>query len=165
MSRSVSRRAQRVWDRLASWYGTRLVDQYGKHPPEDWCGAIDRTDDERLEVGLLGARRASPAHPPTLGQFEAAIPAKQIGIGGQSAPEKLCEYAIKTFGHELCKHQIARPWSYFGPMTEYASKGRGGQMVMMPEVRGVVVPACDECGKQSRRVLLAEILGDGERAA
>ena len=156
MPPKVSKRAGRAWDRLRQWYGARLAEQYGSLPPEDWCHLFDRTDDERLDAGLTAARHASPVHPPTLGQIEASIPKRDLGARRQSLPERLCEYAISKLGRVLCEHQIRGPWNYFG------SHFRIGEV---PSWRGVQIPECEPCKRQSHRVLVDEMVTTGALVA
>ena len=151
----ISKRSQRAWARLSSWYGARLQEQYGPNPPDDWCEIFDRTDDERLQHGMLTARRESPIHPITLGQLEAAIPAKHGAVTRQSVPDVLCEAATRKFNP--CQHQSAAGWNFFGPLREFVSKHAGGDLVTHPDVRGVQIPACAECDRPSLRLLLDEI--------
>lgn len=163
MARSVSRRAQRVWDRLLSWYGARLAEQFGKHPPDDWAVLFDRTDDERLEQALLAVRRSSPGHPPTLGEIEAALPAKPMGNKSDLNPaEALCAFVVRN--RETCQHQRMRPWSYFGPVVDFPTNKARDYPVSHPSIRGVVVPSCGDCGKPSLRVMLDELVSTGAAA-
>lgn len=155
MPPKVSARASRVWMRLGSWYGSRLGEAYGPTPPDDWVALIDRTDDERLEQGLLKVRRESPIHPPTLGQLEAAIPRRQFDGGGISPLAKLSDHVMRT--RELCKHQVAASWSWFGPEEELLSRSRGDEVVRQAVPKGVVIPACPHCDKQSVRAMLDEV--------
>lgn len=162
MPRKLSRRASRVWDRLGQWYGSKLADSYGPTPPEDWAVLIDRTDDERLEQALLAVRRESPVFPPTLGQIESQIPKRATG-GGPSKPQQLAELMLKT--HDLCEHQRARPWNYFGPLREFLMPKIDPPLyVTHPDPRGVQVPACEQCGKPSYRVKLEDSVTDGVAA-
>ena len=157
MTRRISRRVDRTWKRLGSWYGTRLTEQYGEHASEDWADLIDRTDDERLEDALLKVRRDSPIHPPTLGQLEAAIPRKEAqGPNVPSRAQRAAELMLATHGQELCAHQLRSPWSYFGPVQEFTNKQ--SQVVSHPLVRGVQVGPCEQCGLPSYRVLLSDDL-------
>jgi hypothetical protein len=89
MQRRISTRAIRTWAKLGQWYGSRLADNYGTTPPEDWCELIDRTDDDRLLDALLAVRRESPIHPPTLGQIENSIPKRESGNSGPSKPGRI----------------------------------------------------------------------------
>jgi hypothetical protein len=139
-----------VWNRLASWYGSRLAEQYGPHPPEDWCTIIDRIHDERLDAALSKVRHDSPMHPPTLGQLEAAIPVDAPKHPARHSPaELLCEFAVRKLQHSLCKHQIARTWNYFG-------SPRPEDRAVQP-ISGVQIPACSECDLPTHRVLLSEL--------
>lgn len=149
-----SRRASRVWRRLTQWYGARLAESFGPTCPEDWCDVIDRTDDERLEQALATIRRDHLHHPPTLGEFEAAIPKRQHGEQ-RSPASLLAEHAVKTL--PLCPHQLARPWSYFGPVVEFQARKGRPYSVSHPVPRGVVIPACQACDKPSHRVLLEDV--------
>jgi hypothetical protein len=154
MTRKVSRRVDRFWKRLAMSYGSRLFEQYGENAPEDWAAVIDRTDDERLETALFAVRRESPNHPPTLGQLEAAIPGRTFGPETPSKPQTICDYALRTIGKELCRHQIARPWTYFGPTREYV---RGNTVTTYVDPRGVWVPPCEPCERPEHRVIPPEV--------
>jgi hypothetical protein len=163
MARTVSRRAKRVWERLASWYGSRLAEQYGENPPEDWCAVFDRTDDERLDAALSSVRHASPIHPPTLGQIENALPrAEQRGSPSRAA--MAYDAMLQAHGRDLCQHQRMRPWNYFGPSKEFVSKQRGGELVQHPEIRGVQVAACAKCDKPSYRALIEDMVSEGVAA-
>jgi hypothetical protein len=157
MATKVSRRAEQVWKRLGTWYGARMAEQYGAHPPEDWIELIDHTDPERLEQALASIRREHVAHPPTLGQFEAAIPAKRVRHENKSVPEQLCEFVVRY--RHTCEHQRARPWTYFGPVVEYPPQPKAGRTtpISNPEPRGVVVPACSLCGLSSLRVTTKDL--------
>ena len=140
-----SSRAARTWRRLTQTYGARVVDAYGAACPPDWCAVIDRTDDDRLDQALIAVRQKHLQHPPTLGEFEAAIPPRRLATDA-SMPERLVAHVMRT--QRLCHHQSAASGSYFGRIEE---DGRSGGVV----TRGVVVPSCSECGRPSRRVLAA----------
>lgn len=160
----ISRRASKAWDRLRQWYGARLVEQYGDVPPPDWCDVFDRTDDERLEDALLTVRRDSPIHPPTLGQIEVAVPKRQAS-GAPSKPQQLADLMMQKHGREMCVHQIATTWNYFGPMREFQFAGiKPPVFVSHPDPHGVQVPACARCSLPSRRVLLDEAVSEGVAA-
>ena len=142
-----SQRAARFWKRLVQNYGARLTDQFGMTCPEDWCEVIDRTDDDRLNQALLTIRREHLQFPPTLGQFEAAIPSRSYGAQ-DSIPDQLAQRAVSQFN--LCEHQLWRPWSYFGAIVE-------GGKYPTPITNGVVVPPCSGCAKPSHRVKVEEL--------
>lgn len=55
--------------------------------------------------------------------------------------EQLSDYAASKL--PLCEHQIRMPWSYFGSQPGV--------------VHGVVVPACNACGKPNQRVKTSEV--------
>lgn len=155
-ARRISRRADATWKRLSSWYGARLAEQYGAQPPEDWCELIDRTDPERLDLALMAVRRTSPAHPPTLGQLEGAIPNRQ-NSNEPSLVEQLSAGVMRFLGKQLCKHQIAAVWNYYGPIEEHSSKHRNGEISVHPRPVGVQIPACADCGNGSHRMTLEDI--------
>lgn len=159
MSRRISNRSQKLWDRLSSWYGARLAEQYGAHPPEDWCAVFDRTDPDDMQRALIDMRRSSPIHPPTLGQLEEAIPEKTSGPLAQSKPEKIALLMLEKHDKDMCQHQRARPWNYFGPMTtfERLPKQTPPAYVTHPDPIGAQVPPCVECGKPSFRVRLDQV--------
>lgn len=165
--RRISKRSDSSWKRLGSWYGARLFEQYGQHPPEDWCELFDRTDDERLWDALLAVRRESPVHPPTLGQIEAALPKKQWASNGEpSKPQQCADLMLAKHGEDMCKHQRAMPWNYFGPMREFEvlPKSKPPMYITHPDPRGVQVPACEECGKPTYRMTLDEAVSPGVAA-
>lgn len=150
---AVSKRARAVWKRLGQSYGTRMADTYGEVPPSDWCRVIDRTDPERLERALVKVREVCIQFPPTLGQFEAAIPKKQFGKNIKATHEQLCDHALRTLN--LCEHQLWPPWTYFGKAVEDGS--RAGYL----QTNGVVIPACyaEGCHKygKSHRILATDL--------
>lgn len=164
MSRRISTRAQKLWDKLGSWYGARLNEQYGAHPPEDWAELFDRTDPDDMAEAMIVCRRLTPIHPPTLGQLEDSIPTRIEGPAGPSKPERLCFLMLEKYGQDLCKHQLAMPWNYFGPVVTGERILRGLKANEKPptvthsDPIGVQVPACAACEKPSFRVRLDQAL-------
>lgn len=148
MSKKPSSRAAKIWARLGQWYGTKLGDQYGPTCPEDWCTVIDRADDERLEKALAEVRRKHIDWPPTLGQFEAAIPRKTFGKG-DSIPDRLAVHALRMTNP--CEHQKWVPWNYFGRKIDT------GEKYPIYETRGVMIPDCETCNKPSHRILVSDL--------
>lgn len=155
MSRSrASVRSANFWKRLAQTYGARLQEQYGPTCPSDWCEVIDRTDEERLVKALVVIRREHLQFPPTLGQFEAAIPKRQFGKDHDSIPERLARYAVATL--RLCEHELWPPWTYFGRQFDDGTPLGG------IETSGVVIPGCksEDCphyGRANHRVLVRDL--------
>ena len=147
-SMPVSSRAKRFWKRCIQSWGTKLTEQYGTTCPDDWCKAINRTDNERLDMAIIALRQETPIWPPTLGQLEAAIPRKQIH-GGDSIPDRLAQYAVSKF--RLCEHQSMRPWNYFGELVDDGSK------IGFPITKGVVIQECGDCRQSSHRLLVTEL--------
>ena len=144
-----SARASKFWRRLGQTYGARMADQYGSTCPPDWCEIIDRTDDDRLGRTLIAIRQDHLQFPPTLGQFEAAIPKRKFGQSEHSVPERLAEHAANTL--PLCEHQSRIPWNYFGAVIEDGRRP-------LPTVTGVVIPECktEGCykfGKPGHRIM------------
>lgn len=145
----VSARANRFWKRLAQTYGARIADQYGPTCPPDWCKVIDSTDDDRLSKALMTIRQECLQYPPTLGQFEKAIPPKRRP-GEDTIIDRLARYAMNRL--PICRQQSRMTWNYFGRMTR-----EGGEFVR--QTRGVVIPACydPECPSKSMRVTLEDL--------
>jgi hypothetical protein len=146
-------RSTRFWKRLIQSYGARLSDQYGPTCPEDWCAVIDRADDERLASALITIRRDHLQFPPTLGQFEAAIPQRKLH-GGDSVPDRLALHARNRLS--LCEHQTCASWSYFGKVgEEWYEPWKENRKTY--ETHGVVIPSCSTCGKSSFRVTVQDL--------
>ena len=136
MSRQPSSRAKLYWRRFGQSYGARMADQYGATCPPDWAEIIDRTDDERLNKAMMVIRREYLQYPPTLGQFEAAIPKRNLTSSRDSIIDRLAVHAVKTF--PMCEHQLSKPWSYFG--TKVDTGGRDLEL----RTHGVTIVACDD---------------------
>ena len=145
-----SRRAAKAWQKLAQWYGSRLADQYGASVPMEWAVAIDRTDDDRLEIAMSRVKREHVKYPPTLGEFEAAIPQKQLADAGPSMATRLCEWVVAN--RRLCDHQKAAPWTYLGPVEEFISKHRGNEVVKHPRIAAVFVAECKACDRPAVKI-------------
>ena len=111
---SISSRAERLWQRLSEWYGSRITDQYGKTPPADWCAVVDRSDNDAVKRALSIIRQHYLEHPPTLPQFEKAFAPPLIGRveAGPTIQERLCEFVMATHGRKLTQRQIRVPWDY-----------------------------------------------------
>lgn len=153
--RKPSRRASRVWTRLTQCYGARLADSYGPTCPPDWCEVIDRTDDERISQALMTVRRDHLHHPPTLGEFESAIPKRKHGTERVSAASALAAHAARHL--PLCPHQLAQTWTYFGPIADFPPMKGRGYTTSHPTPRGAFVPACELCDRPTQRVLLEQV--------
>lgn len=154
---ATSRRAKQVWKRLMSWYGAPVIaERFGAEPPDDWCELINRTPPEDVETALIAVRRQCVTFPPTLAQFEACIPERRK-VGPKSVVSMLCEHAVTHL--RLCQHQLMRTWSYFGPLEDFQSKSRGGEVIKHPNPAGVVIPSCEICGNPSHRVKVEDLAG------
>lgn len=151
-----SKKATQIWRRLAQWYGSKLSDQYGPTCPDEWVRVIDRANDDLLETAFQKVTRESPKFPPTLGEFEAALP--RISAEDRKRPsvqERLSRHAVTHY--PLCMHQLARPWSYYGPEEDFVSTNRKMETMRHPRVEGAVIPSCDPCSKPTFRVRLEDI--------
>lgn len=136
-----SPRAKRVWDRLQDWYGTRLTEQYGPTPPDDWCELIDRTDNDTVKRGLSLIRAEYLQFPPTFPQFEKALQpvVKAVVPKGPNVAEKLSVFVVKH--RRLTERQLGMPWTYIGksfPAAEPTGKMKEDHGI---EITGVVIPA------------------------
>ena len=100
---SISSRAERLWQRLSEWYGSRITDQYGQTPPPDWCAVVDRSDNDAVKRALSIIRQHYLEHPPTLPQFEKAFAPPLIGRveAGPTIQERLCEFVMAHHGRKL----------------------------------------------------------------
>jgi hypothetical protein len=136
-----SPRAKRVWQRLIEWYGTRIIEQYGESPPDDWCSVVDDADNEAVKRALSIIRSRYVQHPPTFPQFEQAFRPTSAPVVGPGPADRLCLYVMRTFGSTLTPKQIREPWTYIGSQNG--------------EIGGVVIPADED--KPSYRVMLADI--------
>lgn len=145
-------RAERWWKKFAQSWGSKLAEEYGPTCPEDWADRINRTDDERLEKALTRMRQQTPNWPPTLGQFEAAIPRRELMRQG-SVVDRLAVAAASM--PTLCDHQRMGPWSYFGSAS--TNWQPGDYESMRAEIRGVAIAACESCSQPSRRLLAREL--------
>lgn len=137
----ISPRAKRVWARLGEWYGTKLAEQYGPFPPEDWCEVVDRNDNEDIKRGLNLIRSEFMSWPPTLPQFESAIrPADHSHANhGPTIPEQLTDYVLKTYRLTVAQQRL--PWAFIG--RTFDAPGQDGKMRSHwgVEYTGVIVPA------------------------
>lgn len=141
-----SKRATSFWNRLMEWYGTRLAEQYGDVIPSEWALVVDRTSPDQLKRAENVLRKEHVKYPPTLGEFEATIPAK--ATAGPSTADLLAAYVLQV--HKPCIHQTMRPWNYFGPMEEFQGTNRKNT-VRHPRIIGVVVPECSLCDRPNTR--------------
>jgi hypothetical protein len=111
-------------------------------------------------------RRESPKFPPTLGDLEKAIPKRETGNSGPSKPQRLADLMLKLHGRDMCAHQVARPWTYSGPLVtfELLPAQKPPAYVTHPDPRTVVVAPCDSCEKPSFRVKLDQEVTAGVAA-
>jgi len=151
----ITPRAKHVWTRLGEWYGSKLAEQYGPVPPEDWCEIVDRADNETVKRGLSVIRSTYVSWPPTLPQFEEAMRTTDRSRGTPSAPvtERLVEFVLKH--RRLTPRQLAAPWTYLG--RSFDAPGPDGKIWANwgIEFTGVVVPADGE--NPGYRVMVADM--------
>lgn len=112
-----SPRAQRFWDRLVSWYGTRLTDQYGKDPAGDWCDVVDDHDNPTVALVLAEIKSKHPQYPPSYPEVDALFVRLRKPPGadaGPTVPERLCDYVLRHYAGRLTRTQLHAPWTYIG---------------------------------------------------
>jgi hypothetical protein len=110
-----SPRSKRVWKRLIEWYGTRIIEQYGEAPPDDWREIIDDIDNTQVKRGLSIIRSRFIQHPPTLPQFDQAMrPSGTEQKTGPNPAERLCAHVMRNYGRRMSAKQIRGPWTYVG---------------------------------------------------
>jgi hypothetical protein len=138
-----STRAQRFWDRLVSWYGSRLTDQYGIEPKGDWCALIDAHSNDTVGAALNEIKTQHSHHPPSFPEVD-AIFAKlrpQALSNGPGRVEQLHDFAVKRYGAQLTRWQLCAPWTYltkFFDAPDSSGKIRSKHGV---EITGLVIPA------------------------
>lgn len=141
--REVSKRAERCWQRLIEWYGTRLTESYGAMMPPDWCEIVDRVDNPTIVRGLITIRTKYVAHPPTLPQFEQAMAPIKITTGKHepNVSEQLSDFVMKRYGSRLTPRQVRSTWNYIG--KRFAAQDHTGKTVEGHgiEITGVVIDA------------------------
>lgn len=106
-----SPRAQACWKRLLSWYGARLGDQFGVHPPEDWARVIDEAKRSIMDAAMNEIRSKHPVHPPTFPQFyEIVSRLSRVDSAGPAAHERLRDFVMRS--RKLTFHQVRAPWTF-----------------------------------------------------
>ena len=134
-----NKRADRVWDRLIQSYGTRVAEAYGANMPKPWVDAVDDFSDEQIAYGLKAVTRASPIHPPTLGQFQQCCSNMPVATenAGPSLQEQLCAYATLQLFTRLKPIEFSRPWTYIYREWWDATRPKGFERCA--ECRGIVI--------------------------
>jgi hypothetical protein len=146
LSRSrVSPRSQRFWDRLVTWYGSRLTDQYGANPKGDWCELIDDHDNETVAASLTEIKHRHPQYPPSFPEADAIftkLKAPSQSSVGPSMHEQLSDFVNRH--RPLTANQQRMPWKYLA--RTFDATGVDGKMRPHHgvEITGVVVPADGE---------------------
>jgi hypothetical protein len=116
LSRSrVSSRAQRFWERLISWYGSRLTEQYGAEPKGDWCELIDDHENEVIAAALAEIKIKHPQYPPSFPEADAIFARLKAPSQAQIGPSMLEQ--LSDFVHRnrtLTANQLRLPWKYLG---------------------------------------------------
>jgi len=125
--KTISPRAKRLWQRLIEWYGTRIIEQYGDAPPEDWSAVIDGVDNDQVKRGLGIIRSKHAAHPPTFPQFAEAMTPPKVEQGPRvtTIEERLCKFAAYNYWDMLTAKQRRGPWTYIGKF--FAATGMDGK--------------------------------------
>lgn len=153
MTYQPSPRAERVWLRLSVWYGSRLGDEYGSVIPEEWAAVVDDATDDQVRRALARIKHRHVKYPPTFPEFEAAFPQKETPGAGAAVVSRLADHAIR-YG-DLCQHQRAAPWSYFGPLENF-ERGSGAT-VKHVSIQGVQIQACGICPRDARRITVDDL--------
>ena len=153
----ISSRAKRFWQRLIEWYGTRVIEQYGDAPPEDWCAVIDGADNDQVKRGLAIIRSKYAAHPPTFPQFDEAMtpPKTDRGPRVTTIEERLCAFATHNYWDMLTEKQQRGPWTYIGKF--FAATGLDGKTHENHgvETTGVVIDADGD--SRGYRIMVADM--------
>jgi len=134
-------RADRVWDRLIQFYGTRVAEMFGPDVPEPWIEAIEDLTDEQIIYGLKAVLRESPDHPPALGRFQqscANMPLQQRKEEG-TLQEQLMEYSKLKLKERMRLGTLdyALAWTYVYREWWDASRPKG--MERCAECTGIVI--------------------------
>lgn len=139
---SPSHRSKRLWDRLGQWYGSRLAEQYGAEPPQDWCEVVDAADNDTVTRALADIRVKHLTHPPTFPEFNSIVrKAKHARETGPSAIDVLEQHLQRR---NLTFKQ-GRQLTYIGTLGQ---------------ITGVVVPQDGEY--PGFRLMLSDLHREGE---
>jgi len=102
--------ASELWKRLASWYGARLLDQFGTQPPPDWRETIEQCSADVIARALAEIKIEHPVHPPTFPQFAAIVSRMSyIRQHGPLPQYRLCDFVI---AHRTLTPAQYRNWTY-----------------------------------------------------
>jgi hypothetical protein len=158
----VSPRAQRFWDRLVTWYGSRLTEQYGANPKGDWCELIDDHDNEVVARALVEIKTKHPQFPPSFPEADGIFARLKMPTQtstGPSVHEALSDYVLRN--RTLTPNQLRMPWKYIG--KTFDAVGIDGKMRPHHgvEITGVIIPADGD--HPGYRVMVADL--QIERAA
>lgn len=156
MADKISKRASLLWTRLTQWYGSRLAEQFGPTPTEDWCAIVDATSDEVMRLALSEIRTKHPTYPPTLPEFDALVAKCKVPTQtsyGATIQEQLCDFVLRN--RAMTWTQTRMPWKYIGRTFE--GRNLKGEMVAHHgvEIVGVIVPADGD--HPGYRVMIADM--------
>lgn len=134
-----NKRASRVWERLIQSYGTRVAETYGAEMPKPWIDAIEDLTDQQIAYGIKAITRVTPAHPPTLGQFQECCRSMPVAKAdsGPTIQEQLCAYATLQLFYRLKPIEFSRPWTYVYREWWDATRPKGFERCA--ECTGVVI--------------------------
>lgn len=130
--RNASPAARRFWSKLVSWYGTRVLDSFGKDPDAEWCEKIDAATDTEVDLAWSLMRTRHVSHPPSLPEFIALLeevrkpqtPRRFMA----SRFEQLAEWVL---ANRPLSHAQMRGWTY---LHGYSANG-------VEVLTGVMIPA------------------------
>jgi hypothetical protein len=142
-----STRAQRFWDRLTSWYGSRFTDQHGTKldPLSDWCELVDAHDNDVVALALSEIKTKHSQFPPSFPEVDAIFARLKAPAQSNDKPanhEALSDFVLRH--RTLTPNQLRMPWTYIGRMFD--APGLDGKIRHNHgvEITGVVIPADGE---------------------
>ena len=132
----LSKRAERVWQRLEQIFGDDLRMAYPSGMTEAMAQVVDRVDDETVKEGL--ARIKLMRRPPNLREFSEALSSIPAPQARPNLMPALVAYATKHLN--LTARQLRDPWTWV-----YEGDPRPGSQYF--GIRGVRIPADNDEGR------------------
>ena len=132
----LSKRAERVWQRLEQIFGDDLRMAYLSGMTEAMAQVVDRVDDETVKDGL--ARIKLMRRPPNLREFSDAMSSTPAPQARPNLMPALVAYATKHLN--LTARQLRDPWTWV-----YEGDPRPGSQYF--GIRGVRIPADNDEGR------------------
>ena len=132
----LSKRAERVWQRLEQIFSDDLRMAYPSGMTEAMAQVVDRVDDETVKDGL--ARIKLMRRPPNLREFSEAMSSTPAPQARPNLMPALVAYATKHLN--LTARQLRDPWTWV-----YEGDPRPGSQYF--GIRGVRIPADNDEGR------------------